>query len=85
VSATVLPQNVSGTFTGSINGCGTGRMLYSGRGNIDLTTGRSTMTYTITEGSGTGQLEGISGTLRQSVIGDAPAAIRGTLRCRPAR
>ena len=83
VNLAKIPQNVTGTVTGTVNGCGTGGFLYSGSGNVDGTTNQSTMTYTIVEGTGTGELTGITGELRQRGPADVISPISGTLRCRP--
>ncbi len=85
VDAHHLPQSAIGTFDGTVKGCGDdqGGFLYVGTGTLDFTTLVATMTYTIVEGSGTGQLAGITGRFQQS--GAGPQPISGTVRCRAPR
>jgi hypothetical protein len=73
----------SGTFTGSVAGCGNGTFLYTGRGTFDTTTGNSEETYVILAGSGTGQLSGISGVMHQhgTATDTTTPPIIGALRC----
>jgi hypothetical protein len=72
----------SGTFTGSVKGCGTGAFLYTGQGTFDSASGNFDETFVIVDGSGTGDLAGISGVLRQhGTTADTSDPIVGTLRC----
>jgi hypothetical protein len=79
----VLTTLSSGTFTGSVTGCGTGAFLYTGLGTFDTATGNTEETYIIVAGSGTGDLAGISGVLHQhgTAADTATAPITGVLRC----
>ncbi len=86
----VLPEVIMGTFNGTIKGCDTGvhgdggAFLYAGTATFDPSTfARGSATYTIIEGTGTGSLAGITGTLVNGFPGDPdPATITGTVRCR---
>ncbi|MEO5899529.1 MAG: hypothetical protein ABIR68_05285 [Ilumatobacteraceae bacterium] len=79
----LLTSLSSGTFTGSVTGCGNGAFLYTGRGSFDTTTGSTDETYVILAGSGSGDLTGISGVLHQhgtAADTTAPPLI-GVVRC----
>lgn len=80
----VLPQSMLGTFTGNVNGCGTGGFPYKGSSIGSKTTLRYTATYTIVRGTSTGALADVTGVLTQegSLTDATPAPIRGVLRCR---
>jgi hypothetical protein len=75
---------MTGTFTGSVNGCGTGSFLYRGAGTASTTTLRYAATYTIVRGTGTGDLAGVSGVFTQEgLLSDVtPSPISGAVRCR---
>ncbi len=64
----------TGVFTGRVKRCGTGSFVYTQSTTADLTAGTSRTIYTISPGSGTGQLEGITGTFEEGV---------GFVRCHP--
>ncbi len=54
-----------GTFTGEVTGCGkNGSFLYNGL-RTDTAPDRSEATYLIIPGTGTGDLDGISGVMQQ--------------------
>lgn len=71
-----LLLNATGTFVGTVKGCGAGSFLYSGRGIFDASGG--VIRYPIAAGSGTGELEGITGTVTDHLTGQ----LEGVLRCR---
>jgi hypothetical protein len=72
----VLVWNASGTFSGTVKECGTGTFAYSGR-TLMREGVTSRIEYVIGKGTGTGDLEGISGT-----IVDDGTALTGVLRCK---
>jgi hypothetical protein len=65
----------AGTFNGTVNGCGTGTFIYSGSA---LIAEGAVFEYPIVKGSGTGDLEGITGTIKSNDDG----TLGGVLRCR---
>ena len=67
----------AGTFNGLVKGCGSGTFLYGGVAFFDAT-GAGDVEYKIAAGSGTGDLEGITGTFTPNPDG----TIGGTVRCR---
>jgi hypothetical protein len=71
------PFSASGAFTGSVKGCGSGGFLYTGRGVVDPATGDGPVEFPIVEGSGTGDLVGISGVFR----GRDDGSFGGWVRC----
>jgi hypothetical protein len=74
-----LIQSVAGTFTGTVNGCGTGGFRYTGV--EDFASPTSVLSYTIVEGSGFGELEGITGSFGTRLAEtDEVFVLRGTER-----
>jgi hypothetical protein len=74
-AAGVIAYNVSGTFIGSVKGCGTGTFAYSGRGLLDAELNGETV-YQIAKGSGTADLAGIGGTITGNDSGGFDAVLR---------
>jgi hypothetical protein len=64
----------AGTFDGTVTECGTGTFLYAGSAVVADGT---VFEYPIVNGSGTGDLEGITGTLKSNADG----TLNGVLRC----
>jgi hypothetical protein len=57
----------TGVFTGRVKRCGTGSFVYTQSTTADLTTNDARTIYTISPGSGTGELEGITGTWENGI------------------
>jgi len=64
-----------GTFNGTVKDCGAGTFLYAGSAVV---VDGTVFEYPIVNGSGTGELEGITGTIRSTDAG----TLTGVLRCR---
>jgi hypothetical protein len=71
-----------GTFTGHVNGCGTGSFLYNAQRAI-AADGTTDSIYVIVPSSGTGELAGITGLMKQhdAAAATSPAPIDGVYRC----
>lgn len=67
----------AGSFDGMVKECGIGTFAYSGRGLLDAQL-EGKVTYTLVPGTGTGDLEGITG----KVDAMADGTLAGVLRCR---
>jgi hypothetical protein len=63
-----------GVFIGTVKGCGSGSFVYTQATRVNLTTGAGHTRYSIAPGTGTEQLEGITGTFELGV---------GKVRCLP--
>jgi hypothetical protein len=63
-----------GMFSGTVRGCGTGTFVYLQATRFDITSNTGRTRYTISPGTGSGELEGITGWFEEGV---------GPVRCHP--
>ena len=62
IAGTLATARGVGVFTGSVVGCGSGSFVYTNTLKVDLATGHfDEDSYSIEPGTGTGELEGITG------------------------
>jgi hypothetical protein len=77
-SASLAPTNIAivravGTFAGTVKGCGSGTFVYTLAQRFELNNNTEEGAYTIAPGTGTGDLEGITGVFKYG---------SGPVRCR---
>ncbi len=71
----------SGTFVGTVKGCGTGSFVYTAL-QIFGADGSQKDLYTIFPGAGTGDLEGMTGSFAANNLPGKPEPLAGVVRCR---
>ena len=76
----LFTQSVAGTFTGTVNGCGDGGFRYVG--NVVFGGPTGDFSYRIVDGSGFGDLAGITGSYGSH---GADTSLHGTVRCLQSR